>query len=451
MEGGSAKGPDTPAVTPTVAIVIAFSHAVVRLGLRRLLEAEPDFRVVDEVSDGRQVLPAVKRSRPDVLVLDLAMPRPSGRAVVQALRRELPETRIVAVAASVNEVDVGSALRCGAAAYVLKGRDAADVVAAVRAASAGRQYVSPPLSDRAIASCMDAAGLEPLLACACTPEMLKTEQGDLLISWAGDLAYGIAALRASSATAAERAEAAAVAAGQRAGAHWIEPEFIGALSHEMRNPLGVILSSLDLVLEGCFGALSPEQAEHLQRAAKSAAETVDLFNVMLDLSSADAGRVAVDLGDIDLVALLQEIDRDVRHLLRPQVSFVWHVTPDLPRLLSDRLKLKMVLRNLVQNGLKFTASGSVMLDAHAREGGVEFAIIDTGAGIEAAALPAIFEPFQQAHGKGAPRPPGVGLGLYIAHRLTDLLRGTIAVESEPGRGSIFRVWLPARASPEQAD
>jgi signal transduction histidine kinase len=451
MEGDSAKKPATATVTSEATIVVAFSHAVARLGLRRLLEAEPDFRVIDEVSDARQLLPAVKRSRPDVLLLDLMMPRPSGLAVVQALRRELPETRIVAVATSANAVDVAVALRCGAAAYVLKGHDAAEVVAAVRAASAGQQYVSAPLSDGAIAAYIDAAGLDPVLACACSPEMLNAEQGNLLISWAGDLAYGIAALHASSATAAERAEAAGVPAGQRRRGHWFGPEFIGALSHEVRNPLGVILSSLDLMLEGRFGALSPEQAEHLQRAATSAAETVDLFNVVLDLSSADAGRAAVNLGDIDVAALLQEIDRDVRHLLRSGVSFVWHVTPDFPRLLSDRLKLKMVLRNLVQNGIKFTTSGSVMLDAHPREGGVEFAIIDTGAGIEAAALPTIFEPFQQAHREGVPRPPGVGLGLYIARRLTDLLGGTIAVESEPGRGSIFRVWLPARPHPGQAE
>ena len=434
-----------------VTIVVALSHPVARLGVRRWLEAEPDFCVIDEISDGGQVLTAVKRSRPDVLVLDLMMPRPSGRAVVQALRRELPETRIVGVSTSANEVDVDSAFRCGATAYVLKGRDAAEVVTAVRAASAGQHYVSPPLSARAIDPYIGAAGLEPLLAWACSPEMLNAEQADRLISWAGDLAYGLAALRASSATAAERAEAAAVAAGQLARPHWIEPEFIGALSHEMRNPLGVIVSSLELMLEGSFGALSPEQAEHLQRAARSAAETVDLFNVVLDLSSSDAGRVAVDLGEIDVMALLQEIDRDVRHLLRPEVTFVWHVTPELPRLVSDRLKLKMVLRNLVQNGLKYTASGSVMLDAHPRERGIEFAIIDTGAGIEAAALPTIFEPFQQVHRAGVARAPGVGLGLYIARRLVDLLRGTIAVESEPGQGSIFRVWLPVRPSPGPAE
>ena len=122
-----------------------------------MLEGEPDLDVVGEVRDGLEVLPAVERLRPDVLVLDLMMPGLSGLEVLRLARKRYPKLRLVVVSMHANEAYVLEALRNGAAAYVLKGSGASEVREAVRAVLAGRRYLSPPLSERAIQSYVEKA------------------------------------------------------------------------------------------------------------------------------------------------------------------------------------------------------------------------------------------------------------------------------------------------------
>ena len=115
---------------------------------------------------------------------------------------------------------------------------------------------------------------------------------------------------------------------------------------------------------------------------------------------------------------------------------------DLPTLHTDPLKLKVVFKNLLNNAAKFTDTGAVTIDARRHEGGIEVCITDTGVGISRESLPEIFQMFRQANGSSTQLRGGVGLGLYIVKRLLELLQGKVTVESEPGRGSAFRVWLP---------
>jgi DNA-binding NarL/FixJ family response regulator len=131
-------------------VLLADDHAVVRLGLRRLLESEPDFLIVGEVGDGLQVLSEVGRLHPDVLVLDLVMPGLSGFEVLRQVRKCWPRTRVVVLSMHDNEAYVLEALRDGAAAYVLKGSDGCEVLEAMRAVLKGRRHLSPPLSQLAI-------------------------------------------------------------------------------------------------------------------------------------------------------------------------------------------------------------------------------------------------------------------------------------------------------------
>jgi signal transduction histidine kinase len=112
---------------------------------------------------------------------------------------------------------------------------------------------------------------------------------------------------------------------------------------------------------------------------------------------------------------------------------------------TDPVKLKVVLKNLVTNALKFTERGSVSVEVTASAGWIEVVVADTGIGIAPESLPTIFEPFRQVHSAAPRRRGGVGLGLYIVRRLLDLLGATISVDSVAGRGSTFRVRLPADA------
>jgi two-component system response regulator NreC len=131
-------------------IALADDHHIVRQGLRRLLEDEPDFQVVGDTGDGLEALQLVERLQPDVLVVDLAMPGLSGLEVTRQVCQRSPQTRVIILSMYANEAYVLEALKNGAAGYVLKESSGVDLVLAMREALAGRRYLSPPLSEHAI-------------------------------------------------------------------------------------------------------------------------------------------------------------------------------------------------------------------------------------------------------------------------------------------------------------
>jgi DNA-binding NarL/FixJ family response regulator len=129
----------------------------VRVGVRQVLEAHCDFEVVGEVADALEVIPRVKALKPDVLVLDLVMPGLSGLEIIRRLAHEAPQTRVVVLSMHASEAYVVEALRYGASAYVLKGSEAQELTTAIREVSAGKRYLSPPLSARSIEAYLEKA------------------------------------------------------------------------------------------------------------------------------------------------------------------------------------------------------------------------------------------------------------------------------------------------------
>jgi PAS domain S-box-containing protein len=225
-------------------------------------------------------------------------------------------------------------------------------------------------------------------------------------------------------------------------ANRLKSDFLATMSHELRTPLNVILGYNDLLLDEVFGHLTPEQAASLDRVGTSARELLELISATLDISRLETSRAALNLRDIDPVALLREIETETRSMLeKPDVEAVWRIAPNLPHLYSDAVKLKVLLKNLIANAAKFTDRGSVTISVEACDGGMEFRVADTGIGMSPDTLAVIFEPFRQGDSSSTRRHGGVGLGLYIVTRLLELLAGRIEVESEPGVGSTFRVWI----------
>jgi two-component system response regulator NreC len=133
-----------------ITVVLADDHQVVRQGLRALLEAESDFEVIGEAGDGLEAVQLAERLRPGVLVLDLMMPGLSGLQVTRQVSRRSPHTRIVILSIHANEAYVLEALQNGASAYVLKKSSVDELVRAIREVTAGRRYLSPPLSEHAL-------------------------------------------------------------------------------------------------------------------------------------------------------------------------------------------------------------------------------------------------------------------------------------------------------------
>jgi len=232
----------------------------------------------------------------------------------------------------------------------------------------------------------------------------------------------------------------------------LKTDFAAALSHDLRTPLTVILGYADLLCEGTFGEMSDEQSDTLRRLQYSARAALELVNATLDVGRIENGHLPLDLSRVSVVCLLEEIEEETRLFYgSSQVRMSWHVAGGVPVLHTDRLKLKMVLKNLIGNAVKFThPGGEVRLVVRAAEDGVEFAVTDTGIGIPSEAVATIFERYRQS-GRAVDRAAGgVGLGLYIVRRLVGFLGGTITLESASGRGSTFRVRLP-HAAPAQAE
>jgi two-component system response regulator NreC len=133
-----------------IKIVLADDHRIVRQGVRALLEAESDFRVLAEAENGRETIRMVERFHPDVLLLDLIIPEMNGFEVSRVVRKRFPETNIVILTMHANEAYVLEALKAGANGYVIKDSGSEELVRAIREASAGRRYLGPPLSEEKI-------------------------------------------------------------------------------------------------------------------------------------------------------------------------------------------------------------------------------------------------------------------------------------------------------------
>lgn len=224
-------------------------------------------------------------------------------------------------------------------------------------------------------------------------------------------------------------------------ANRLKSEFLATMSHELRTPLNVILGYMSILLEE--PAASDAHLKILQRVNTSAQELLELITATLDVSRLEAERMEVEEKELILSEFFDEIRAETRELqTKPEVHWEWRLAADLPVLRTDPLKLKVVLKNLLGNAAKFTDTGAVTIDAQRCEGGVVICITDTGVGIPQDSLVEIFEMFRQANGSSTRFRGGVGLGLYIVKRLLELLQGRITVESEMGKGSTFRVWLP---------
>jgi signal transduction histidine kinase/CheY-like chemotaxis protein len=223
-------------------------------------------------------------------------------------------------------------------------------------------------------------------------------------------------------------------------ANRLKSEFVATMSHELRTPLNVIIGYLDLLVGGEFGALSAEQGDIVKRADRSAHELLDLINATLDLSRLDAGRLPLDVRDLQLAPLFAELRNESEAWLqrKPALELVWNLAADVPVIRCDPVKLKVVLKNLIANAIKFTDEGEIRVSAVRRDPGVEISVSDSGTGIAEELLGDLFKPFP--HGSST---TGRGLGLYIVHRLLEVLGGQVSVESKLGCGSTFRVDLPA--------
>jgi len=241
-------------------------------------------------------------------------------------------------------------------------------------------------------------------------------------------------LRASEAmqrTAREEAERASAA----------KSRFLAAASHDLRQPLQSLILFAGVLrgyVQGSRGQQALKQLEHGLGALKA------LLDSLLDVSKLDAGMVKPEITDFPISALLDEIAASYAPVAAAK-GLGWRVEPCSDRVRSDRMLLGRVLRNLVENALRYTASGHIRIVCGRVGDRLRIAVEDTGIGIPSDHLDRIFEEFHQVGNLARDRSQGLGLGLAIVRRLSDLLGHRIETRSHPGEGSTFSIELPLGA------
>ena len=240
-------------------------------------------------------------------------------------------------------------------------------------------------------------------------------------------------------------------------------EFLANMSHELRTPLNSLLILSKLLADNHEGTLSDKQVQHARTIWNSGNDLLRLIDDILDLSKVEAGAVELDVAEFPVRTLTESIEALFRPIAQSRkLQFVITLGPDLPATLSsDVHRLQQVLKNLLANAFKFTQRGSVELSIYPVTGGwdtaatalsqakrvIAFAVKDSGIGIPEDRQKLIFEAFQQADVGTARKYGGTGLGLSISRELAGVLQGAIALQSTPGSGSTFTLFIPDSIDP----
>jgi PAS domain S-box-containing protein len=221
-------------------------------------------------------------------------------------------------------------------------------------------------------------------------------------------------------------------------------EFLTAMSHELRTPLNAIGGYVDLLALGLGGPVTPQQLDYMERIRRSQQHLMGIIGDLLNFSRIEAGQISYDIAPI----LLSKVFDSVMALVEPQaiarsVSLKRELEEPGLTVMGDRSKVDQILLNLLSNAIKFTnPGGTIRVSAAFTEDTISILVTDTGRGIPADKLEAIFEPFVQLGRSLSSAHEGTGLGLSISRDLARAMKGDLAASSVDGVGSVFTLTLP---------
>jgi len=225
----------------------------------------------------------------------------------------------------------------------------------------------------------------------------------------------------------------------------LKSRFLSNMSHEFRTPLNSILALSRLLLSRVDGDLRPEQEKQVQYIRKGAETLTELVNDLLDLAKVEAGKTVVVPSEFTAENLFSTL----RGMLRPllpgdSVALVFEMPDDVPALITDEGKVSQILRNFLSNAIKFTEKGEIRTWAEVDRAAdtITFRVRDSGIGIAGEDIDLVWQEFTQISHPMQARQKGTGLGLPLSKKLAELLRGSVAVESSPGQGSVFSLTVP---------
>ena len=262
----------------------------------------------------------------------------------------------------------------------------------------------------------------------------QRELGDLNADLENKVAQRTEALEASLA-AKSRSEA------QAAAANRAKSEFVANMSHEIRTPMNAVLGASHLLRNT---GLTGEQRGYLELVESCGRSLLHIIDDILDFSKIEADKIVIEHEAFDTDGLIEAMEAAMLSAGgKPGVELAIVVPPDFPaRLVGDAMRIRQVITNLINNALKFTAAGEVVVRCELRGADLVLAVRDTGIGMSADQQQRLFQPFEQADMSTSRKYGGTGLGLAISRKLVALMNGTIAVASTAGGGTEFTVVLP---------
>jgi signal transduction histidine kinase len=230
-------------------------------------------------------------------------------------------------------------------------------------------------------------------------------------------------------------------------ANEFKSQFIARMSHELRTPLGALLGLAEMLQQNVYGVLSPQQQDIVQRIIDNSQTLKQVFTELLDQSQIESGQLRLKERTFSPQALAKRVHSNYLAMaLQKELSMRLEVGPELPEtLIGDEARIEQILSNLVVNAIKFTKKGGITIRVFKGDPSRwTIQVKDTGIGIASEHQDQIFKPFHQADEVTSRKYGGVGLGLAIAQQLVQAMKGSIHVESKPGQGSTFTVYLPIR-------
>jgi len=373
-------------------ILLADDNADIREYVGRLLLSQN--YEVETVRDGEAALQRLQDDPPDLVLADVMMPRLDGFGLLAAIRSD-ERTRLIPVlmlSARAGEESKIEGLEAGADDYLIKPFSARELLARVEAHLNLRRVRREAAQEREL--------------------LLKSEQD---------------------------ARAAAEDANR------LKDEFLATLSHELRNPLNVLLGYSQILLKQPEVSQSDslrQIAETLIRNAKSQSQ---LVNDLLDLSRLQMGKVSLGLGPVWLSTMIENAIETVRaEAAAKQITIDLELGDEKLLVSGDALRLQQVAWNLLNNAMKFTpAGGAIKIGVMPSDNFAVLTVEDTGQGIDAAFLPHVFDMFRQADAGPTRRHAGMGIGLALVKQLVELHEGSVEARSGgPGKGAQFIIRLP---------
>ncbi len=379
---------DETNLSRTASILIVDDDPVVRSLMRATLEND-NFEVIEAV-DGVEGCQLYEEHHPDLLLVDVMMPRMDGFELCRELRGRLASAYVpIVVATSLD-----------------------DVPSIARAYDAGAtDFIPKPVNWLVLNH-----RVRYILRASRAFDELRRNQERLI-------------------AARDAAEAASRS----------KSEFLANMSHELRTPLNAIIGFSGMMSDRMFGPLNEKYSEYAAVIGDSGRHLLAIINDILDLARADADRLIVAEEEVEIGRVVDLSSRIVQELAcKAEVDFIIETEDLLPNVLGDAAKLTQILVNLLSNAIKFTPAGGKVFLRIAREfqGGLTFRVADTGIGMSAEQIPIALSPFGQVDSGLNRKYDGVGLGLPLTKRLIELHEGTIEITSEPGRGTTVDFHLP---------